>query len=65
MSSSDPSMYDEKPSGHNGRWGFGRLFGRGSAANDANQEQPRTSKWSMGVLNDPDTVEVPGKMSPK
>ncbi|OAA75584.1 Major facilitator superfamily domain, general substrate transporter [Akanthomyces lecanii RCEF 1005] len=62
MSSSDPSMDDEKPSGHGGRWGLGRLFGRGSAANDSDKEHPRTSKWSMGVLNDPDTVEVPGSV---
>lgn len=54
-------MTDEKSSPAKGRWAFGRLFGKGAASNDSDDEQPRTSKWSMGVLNDPKTVEVPGK----
>lgn len=60
MSSSDPSMTEEKPPSGD-RWPFRRFFGRGSSANDSDDDNPRTSKWSMGVLNDPKTVEVPGK----
>ncbi|KAJ3477995.1 hypothetical protein NLG97_g8693 [Lecanicillium saksenae] len=63
MSSSDPSMSDEKPTGAKARWGFGRLFGKDARPGDSDDERPRrTSKWSMGVLNDPDTVEVPGSV---
>ncbi|EGX94909.1 MFS transporter, putative [Cordyceps militaris CM01] len=64
MSSSDPSMYGEKPSSPNRYWGLGRLFTSRSASNDEEHDSdiPRTSKWSMGVLNDPSTVEVPGSV---
>lgn len=54
-------MRDEKPSGPIGRWGLRRLLGRRSSANNPDDQQPVTSRWSMGVLNDPNTVEVPGK----
>ncbi|KAF1735753.1 MFS antiporter QDR3 [Beauveria bassiana] len=62
MSSSDPSMRDEKPSGPIGRWGLRRLLGRRSSDNNPDDQQPVTSRWSMGVLNDPNTVEVPGSV---
>ncbi|XWW95661.1 hypothetical protein V2A60_003627 [Cordyceps javanica] len=62
MSSSDPSVSGEKPSDPGRRWVLSHLFARRSAPNDSETSQPPTSKWSMGVLNDPNTVEVPGSV---
>jgi len=51
------------------------FFGHNSASNGSNGPQPmediedfeenkgRPTKWSMGVLNDPETHEVPGTTS--
>ncbi|KJZ75803.1 hypothetical protein HIM_04960 [Hirsutella minnesotensis 3608] len=45
------------------RWRISRLFGsRQPAGNDASQGTAGHSKWSMGVLNDKETVEVPGSV---
>lgn len=41
-----------------------RLFGRSSAREPDNEETPgrgRLPKWNMGILNDKETIEVPGK----
>lgn len=43
-----------------GRWGIQRLFGRKGAAKSTSEGQSGPSTWSMGVLNDKETVEVPG-----
>jgi len=53
-----------EPSG--GRWRS--FFGRDSAANDTTTDEPekeegRPTKWSMGILNDRKTNEVPGMHS--
>ena len=44
------------------------FFARNSAANDVDErledsyiDKGKPTKWSMGVLNDPDTHEVPGR----
>lgn len=42
------------------------FFGRDSIANDAVSSEPEglPTKWSMGVLNDKQTHEVPGMQAP-
>lgn len=65
-----PEQEKEKsdPPGRLGRLRFAKPFGRSAAqASSGNDGQPdmeggrsRPPKWSMGVLNDPETVEVPG-----
>lgn len=54
----------EKPEASTpGRVRFGSVLGklsRGRDVEDGN-EKLGPSKWSMGVLNDPTTVEVPGE----
>ncbi|KAL7818753.1 major facilitator superfamily domain-containing protein [Trichoderma aethiopicum] len=42
-----------------GRWRFGR---RGEAKAEHEGEKPGPAKWSMGMLNDPETIEVPGSV---
>ncbi|POR38956.1 Uncharacterized protein TPAR_00842 [Tolypocladium paradoxum] len=43
------------------RWRMPRLFSHGSGQ-DASWEDSGPSKWSLGVLNDRETVEVPGSV---
>ncbi|KAK5998769.1 putative MFS-type transporter [Cladobotryum mycophilum] len=45
-----------------GRWGLGHLFGNGEPSSGSDDEGNSPTKWSMGVLNDPKTVEVPGSI---
>jgi hypothetical protein len=60
MSDSTPTP-EGKSSGPS-RWHLGRLFGgKSSNADDSEGVFSNTPKWSFGVLNDPGTVEVPGK----
>jgi hypothetical protein len=40
------------------RWRLGR---HGGAAAEKAGEKPGPTKWSMGMLNDPETIEVPGE----
>lgn len=56
------SSTSEDPKDAASRWKINRLFKTKSSA-DSNQEKRVSghSKWSFGVLNDPLTVEVPGK----
>ncbi|KAM0259220.1 hypothetical protein ACHAQJ_003425 [Trichoderma viride] len=42
-----------------GRWRLGRLFGSSS---DLENEKAGPSRWNMGMLNDRETVEVPGSV---
>ena len=55
---------DLLPEPSRGRWRS--FFGRDSAANDTVASLPekegRPTKWSMGVLNDRQTHEVPGML---
>lgn len=56
-------MVSEKPEKKPGRFGLGNLFGghpkqQSSSEDEDGRSGPPT--WSMGVLNDPKTVEVPG-----
>ncbi|PNP51152.1 hypothetical protein THARTR1_08214 [Trichoderma harzianum] len=44
-----------------GRWRLGRLFGGKTDSEDQGQN-PGPERWSMGILNDPETVEVPGSV---
>ncbi|KAF7548076.1 hypothetical protein G7Z17_g7285 [Cylindrodendrum hubeiense] len=39
-----------------------RFFGDGSATNSSSDDVSGPSKWSMGVLNDRETIEVPGSV---
>ncbi|KAK1255999.1 hypothetical protein MKX07_008258 [Trichoderma sp. CBMAI-0711] len=41
------------------RWRLGR---HGGAAAEKAGEKPGPTKWSMGMLNDPETIEVPGSV---
>ncbi|KAL7804445.1 major facilitator superfamily domain-containing protein [Trichoderma afarasin] len=48
-----------------GRWRLGRLFGGNADAQgegDGEGQKPGPERWSMGILNDPETVEVPGSV---
>lgn len=67
-------MSEEKPSGV-GRLGLGRFFGRSGGAQNADTGaganaaagttvggKPKPPSWSMGIMNDPDTIEVPGSV---
>lgn len=66
-------MSEVKPSGL-GRLGLGRFFGRSedaSSVTDADAAaaagkvvggKPKPPSWSMGIMNDPDTIEVPGSV---
>jgi hypothetical protein len=38
-----------------------RLLGAGAAASTPSDGRWKPSKWSMGVLNDKETIEVPGQ----
>jgi hypothetical protein len=50
-----------KPSAGKLRSFFGRdSVGKDTLANDLDKEESRPTKWSMGVLNDRQTHEVPG-----
>ncbi|KAK1768921.1 MFS transporter [Phialemonium atrogriseum] len=45
------------------RRGWRAIFGKGSVAEGHDSaEKPRQEKWSMGILNDPLTIEVPGSV---
>lgn len=65
-------MAEEKPATGLGRLRLGRLFGRSGQTSEAPAADPATGGtvggkprppvWSMGVLNDPDTIEVPGSV---
>jgi hypothetical protein len=55
---------DQQQEAPRSRWRS--FFGRNSAGNDAigdenGDDERRPTKWSMGVLNDSITHEVPGK----
>ncbi|KAH7158067.1 major facilitator superfamily domain-containing protein [Dactylonectria estremocensis] len=39
-----------------------RFFGNGSATNSSTDDVSGPSKWSLGVLNDKETIEVPGSV---
>ncbi|KAK2608700.1 hypothetical protein QQS21_002811 [Conoideocrella luteorostrata] len=55
------SSEDPKEAGLRGR--IGRLFGSNASQDSQREKQPSGhSKWSFGVLNDPQTVEVPGSV---
>ncbi|CAM1502017.1 Fc.00g040010.m01.CDS01 [Cosmosporella sp. VM-42] len=41
---------------------LGRFFGNDSTSNNSDEHVQGPSKWSMGVLNDKQTVEVPGSV---
>lgn len=56
-------MSSEKPQGP-GRVRWGGMFGKNNKERDTENGRLGPSKWSMGVLNDPETVEVPGKFLP-
>lgn len=56
MSTSPTTASDDRP--QRGRLRLGRLF-RGNS--DSELEKSGLSKWTMGMLNDRETVEVPGK----
>ena len=43
-----------------GRWRLGRLFG-GNPVIEGEGEKTGPARWSMGILNDLETVEVPGE----
>lgn len=47
---------------------FGGVFGNKPGQTDGSEgsddEQVNIPKWSMGVLNDPKTIEVPGESVP-
>ncbi|EHK22453.1 uncharacterized protein TRIVIDRAFT_54136 [Trichoderma virens Gv29-8] len=48
-----------------GRWRLGRLFGGNTDVQGEGEgeiEKPGPAKWSMGMLNDLETVEVPGSV---
>ncbi|UKZ74059.1 hypothetical protein TrVFT333_001713 [Trichoderma virens FT-333] len=48
-----------------GRWRLGRLFGGNTdiqGEGEGEIEKPGPAKWSMGMLNDLETVEVPGSV---
>ncbi|UNI24377.1 hypothetical protein JDV02_010128 [Purpureocillium takamizusanense] len=55
--SSDDFSKDSTPR----RWKISRLFGQGPNK-EATGEKLGPSKWSLGVLNDKETVEVPGSV---
>jgi hypothetical protein len=65
-------MAEEKPATGLGRLRLGRLLGRSGQASEAPDAdpaaggtvrgKPKPPTWSMGVLNDPDTIEVPGSV---
>lgn len=57
-------MSSEKPPGP-GRVRWGGMFGKNNKERDTENGRLGPSKWSMGVLNDPETVEVPGKALPQ
>ncbi len=40
---------------------FGRNSASGQDIEDSEEEKGKPTRWSMGVLNDPHTHEVPGK----
>lgn len=54
-------MVSEKPKGA-GRSGLGKLLGRDNEATARSGGKPKPPKWSMGVLNDRTTIEVPGSV---
>ncbi len=63
MTDTPSTEKDLLPETPRGRWRS--FFGRDSAANDTapngpEEEEGRPTKWSMGVLNDRKTHEVPG-----
>ncbi|KAL6410371.1 Protein HOL1 [Ilyonectria robusta] len=41
-----------------------RFFGDNSTGNSSSDDVSGPSKWSMGVLNDKETIEVPGWFHP-
>ncbi|KAL7916173.1 major facilitator superfamily domain-containing protein [Trichoderma velutinum] len=48
-----------------GRWRLGRLFGGNTdteGVGEGEGQKPGPERWSMGILNDPETVEVPGSV---
>jgi hypothetical protein len=63
MSSEKPT---DKPAGSRSGFGLGGLFRRKNAQQQSDEDngdqgRPPPPTWSMGVLNDRKTVEVPGK----
>ena len=54
-------MSTEKSEDQGKRPGWGRLFGGGGKRQFSDESKTNTPKWSMGVLNDWETVEVPGQ----
>ncbi len=59
---SDSTPTPEEKSSSAGRWRIGRLFGgKATGAGDSENVSSGPPKWSFGVLNDEETVEVPGK----
>ncbi|KAG6035827.1 hypothetical protein E4U41_005901 [Claviceps citrina] len=57
------STSSEDPKDAASGWRIGRLFKAKAGRNEQQEEKPSGhSKWSFGVLNDKETVEVPGSV---
>lgn len=61
-------MAEEKPSGQRRPWTgiFSKKTGRDeeSAESDEPRSKSKNPTWNMGMLNDKQTIEVPGKPKP-
>ncbi|UNI15457.1 hypothetical protein JDV02_001990 [Purpureocillium takamizusanense] len=58
LSSESAENVKDRPSRH----GLRRLFARRPTAEPRNEKQSSHPRWSFGILNDPETVEVPGSV---